>query len=281
MYGARGLGESAEWPVLGEPKICRSDQRFGCCADVRMARSPEAGDMTAHDLHDTLDELVRSNSDSNPAFDRLLDDYTGYHVVLVVVGGFFLAAIALFSVMAWTRFRRAPRLGSRRWTFERATYFWFAMCGTVISVMMAVIVAANVSTVLEPRQGFAGSLGMLRTPAAGTRTDTLYQAFNTWLQDGDSSLTSPVQSAIDDRLAWQRPKAAICSVLLVLFVWLSVRVWRTLIHRSRAGGRRTVGERALVASGLTTVMVSLVLMLMVIGNTQASFAPLGLTLFNG
>ncbi len=237
--------------------------------------------MTTQNLHDTLDELVRSKSDSNAAFNRLLDDYTTYHVVFVVVGGFFLIAIALFSLMAWTRFRRTPRLGNRKWRFERKTYFWFAIWSTLVSLMMAVIVAANVSSVLDPRRGFAGSLGMLRTPSVGTRTDMLYQAFDNWLQDGGSSLPSPIQSAIDDRLAWQRPKAAICSVLLVLFVWLSVRVWRTLIERSRAGGERTVGRRALMASGLSTVMVSMLLMLMVIGNTQATFAPLGLTLFNG
>lgn len=237
--------------------------------------------MTAQPLHDTLYELVRSNSDSNPAFNRLLDDYTAYHVVLVVVGGLFLVAIALFSAMAWTRFRRSPRLGRKKWSFERRTYFWFAACSTLIGLMMAVIVAANISTVLEPRQGFAGTLGMLRTPAAGTRTDTRYQAFDSWLRNGDASLPSPIQSAIDDRLAWQRPKAAICSLLLVLFVWLSVHIWRSLIEKSRAGAKRTAGERARIASGLTTVMASLVLMLMVIGNTQASLAPLGLTLING
>jgi hypothetical protein len=237
--------------------------------------------MTAHPLHDTLDQLVRSNSESNPAFDRLLDDYATYHVVLAVVGGLFLSAIALFSVLAWTRFKRAPQLSSGKRTFERTAYFWFATGSTVISPMLAMVVAANISNVRDPRRGFAGSVGMLRTPSGGTRTDTLYQAFNTWLQNGESSLPSPIQSAIDDRLAWQRPKAAICTVLLVLFVWLGVRVWRTLIERSRAGGTTTVARRALIGSGLTTVMASLLLMLMVMGNTQASFAPLGLTLFNG
>lgn len=143
--------------------------------------------MTNHPLHDTLDALLRSEPESNPAFDRLLSDYTTYHLVLVVVGGLFLLAIGLFSIVAWTRFTRAPRRGGRKWTFERTTYFWFATCSTLIGLTMAVIVAANVSTVLEPRQGFAGSLGMLGTPRPGTRSDDLYQAFNT----GSRTATRP------------------------------------------------------------------------------------------
>ena len=35
----------------------------------------------------------------------------------------------------------------------------------------------------------------------------------------------------DERLAWQRPKAIICSVLLVALVLLSAVVWRGLIRR--------------------------------------------------
>lgn len=94
-------------------------------------------------------------------------------------------------------------------------------------------------------------------------------------------MPSLIQSEIDDRLAWQRPKAVICSVLLIVFVGLSVRLWRTAIDKSRAGETtRTLRERALLATGCSTVVASLLLMLMVIGNTQASFAPMGLTLFN-
>ena len=41
------------------------------------------------------------------------------------------------------------------------------------------------------------------------------------------------QPAIDDRLAWQQPKALISTVLFVVFVWLCVRIWRALIVKSR------------------------------------------------
>ncbi len=233
-------------------------------------------------LHDTLTELLRSGSDSNPALNRLLSDYTAYHVLLVLVGGLFVVALLVGSAVSWTRFNAAAQVAGRRWTFERKTYLCFGTCSTIIGVLLAVIVAANVSNVLDPRQGFAGSIGMLGTPGAGTRRDTLHQAFNTWLQSGGSSIPAQIQTEIDDRLAWQRPKAVVCTVLLVLFVWLGVVLWRTLIERSRlSGAERSIKDRALLAAGGATAIASLLLMLMVIGNTQASFAPLGLTLFYG
>jgi len=39
------------------------------------------------DLHDTLEELLLSGSDANPALNALLDDYTKYHVAFIAVAG--------------------------------------------------------------------------------------------------------------------------------------------------------------------------------------------------
>lgn len=91
-----------------------------------------------------------------------------------------------------------------------------------------------------------------------------------------------VQGAVEDRLAWQRPKAAICTVLLVLSVSFAVRLRRTLIEESRAGELPS-GPRglALRTAGWVAPIACVLLMLMVIGNVQASIAPLGLTLVYG
>ncbi len=167
-------------------------------------------------LHDTLEELLLSGSDSNPALNALLDDYTKYHVVFIAVGGLFLLAFALLAAFSWRRFRRTPKSEKRRWSFERAAYLFFAASSVVFALMMALIVAANASNVADPRHGFSGGLGMLGTPRAGTRTADLHQAFTTWLQSGQSETPILVNSRIDDRLAWQRPKAIICSALLVV-----------------------------------------------------------------
>lgn len=219
-------------------------------------------------LRSTLASLMASGADDNPALNALLSDYVRFHLVLVFVGGPFLLAVGLFSVLCWRRFA-----GSRGRTFERRTYLWFGVLGTAVTLFLAVVVAANVSSVVDPRPGFTGSFGVIGSPPVGTPSAALQESFTTWLRSGRPERPAQVTRAIGDRLAWQRPKAIVSGVLLVLLVWLSVVVWRRLIRRSRGG--------VLLLAGVASVPVGLALMAMVMGNTEASFAPLTLTLLYG
>jgi hypothetical protein len=91
-----------------------------------------------------------------------------------------------------------------------------------------------------------------------------------------------LQQAIDDRLAWQRPKAVICIVLLVAFVMTTAFLWRTLIRRSTTGEPvRKLGRRLMLGAGVLSAAASVLLMLMVIGNTEGALAPLTLTVIYG
>lgn len=233
-------------------------------------------------LHDKLKELLLSASDSNPALNSLLDDYARYHAAFIAVGGIFLLGFLLLAIVAWRRFRRTPRSANRTWSVERAIYLWFAVLSFTSAAIMALLVAANMSNVADPRHGFSGAIGMVGNPAPGTRGAELHQAFLDWLQQGTTGTPGRVSAAIDARLAWQRPKAVICSALLVVCVVVCARVWRNVIRRSRAHEARwTIRDRARLVSGVLAGPVCLLLMLMVIGNTQASFAPLSMTLFYG
>jgi hypothetical protein len=65
------------------------------------------------------------------------------------------------------------------------------------------------------------------------------------------------------RLSWQRPKAIITSVLFVAFVALCIRIrrWRIV--------------------GTVAMLCTLVLLVTAVANTQASFAPMFLTVLYG
>jgi hypothetical protein len=217
--------------------------------------------MPIDDLQSTLATLMASGRDDNPALNALLSGYARFHLVVAIVGGLFLLASGVFSVFCWRRFRRSSR------TFERRTYLWFGVLGSAVSLFLAVVVAANVDNTVNPRPGFSASFGLIGSPPA------LQESFTTWLRSGRPERPALVTQAIDDRLAWQLPKAVICAVLLVLLVWLSVAVWRRLIRRSHGG--------VLLVAGVASVPVCLLLMLMVMGNTQASVVPIAPTLLFG
>ncbi len=242
---------------------------------------PDPGFMNDN-LHDSLEELLRSGSTTNPALNVLLRDYARYHVVFIVVGGLSLVGFLLLAASSWRRFRKMPKGAGRRWSFERATYAGFGAASAFLAMVMAALVAANVSNAVDPRQGLTGAVDLVGAPTPDTETAGLHHAFATWLRSGRSETPSVVDERVDGRLAWQRPKALICLVLLLVIVLVSARIWRTLVRRSR---RRTKGwgwgDRALLVAGLGAGPVALVLMAMVIGNTQGSLAPISLTLFYG
>jgi hypothetical protein len=233
-------------------------------------------------LTNVLKNLLLSGTTSNPALNRLLSDYTTYHVVLLIVGGLFTLILLTLSILFWAQYQRASKTNTRNWTFETKTYFSFSLLTTLAGLLMVLIVVANATNVLSPRQGFSGLIDEFGTSPVGTHRAELHQSFNTWLKSGDTNVPSLIQSKINDRLEWQRPKAIICTVLLAIFVRVSIHIWGRLIRKSKV--RETQWkpqDKALLFSGCCAVAGCLLLMLMVLGNTQGTFAPMSLTLFFG
>lgn len=238
--------------------------------------------MNSDSLQTTLNNLLKSGTRSNPVLNILLSDYTKYHVVTLIIGGLFTLILVTLSVLLWIRYKRAPKTGTSKWTFEKKTYFSFGLLTTIVGLFMVLIVVANASTVLNPGPGFSGVVDMLGTSQAGTQKTELYQSFNTWLQSGSTPIPSLIQSKINERLSWQRPKAVICSVLLAVFVTASIGIWGTLIRQFKVREKKQkLREKALLLSGISTIAVCLLLMLMVLGNTSAALAPISLTLVFG
>ena len=201
--------------------------------------------VTTTELPATLQHLLRANADSNPAFNALLHDYASYHAVLAVLGGLVTSGLVLLTVRAWRRSRA------------------LAVASAVLGLLTAVIVFANAGNALNPRHGLEGTIPMLRTTQPGTEQARVQQATNAWLRSGSTDKPQLLQDKIDARLSWQRPKAIITSVLFVAFLGLCIRIRR----------RRIVSTVAMLCT--------LVLLVMAVANTQASFAPMFLTVLYG
>jgi hypothetical protein len=233
------------------------------------------------DLHSTLSALLRPHAAANPAADRLVADYATYHATLAILAAGFLLVIGILSVLLWRRFRRATT-GEGRWSFERRVYFWFAALGLLTSAFLVLVLVANVSNARNPRAGLAGSLSMLQTRTVGSPAHSRYQAYESWLESKTSAVPPPVQQVVDARLSWQRPKAIVSTVALLGMIIVTLRTWRTLIRQSRRD-RWAWHSREVVhlAAGVGSAFSCLLLMVMVMGNTQAAIAPLSMSMFFG
>jgi len=222
--------------------------------------------------------MVQSGSRVNPAYNTLLSDYTLYHAVLAIEGSIFALLLIVLSGYCWRRFKRPHHAEPHTWPFEKKVYFGFGLVSTVVTLGLLLIVVANLSSVLHPQAGFAQSIPDLGTPQAGTYKATLYQAVATWAQSGTAAMPAMLQDAVRNRLAWQLPKAIVCSSLFVVFAVLTACVWRNLIHVHAKATTWGLKEYAGITMGVLVVPLTLLLMLMALANTQASFAPITLTL---
>jgi len=233
------------------------------------------------DLQSTLSRLIQSGSGSNPAYTALLHDYTVYHAVLVIEGGMVALLLTVLSVSFWRRLKRAQNAEKHTWTFERKAYLGFGLLSTLVTLGMLLIVAANISNVVHPQAGFAQSIPDLGTPQVGTHKAALHQAVATWVQSGNASLPSLLEDEVHNRLAWQRPKAIVCSLLFMVLAGFTAHLWRRLIHLRASEAAWSLKEKALIITGGLAIPTTLLLMLMALANTQASFAPITLTLLFG
>jgi hypothetical protein len=228
-----------------------------------------------HDVQATLRRLLQPGAPANPAVRALLHDYAVYHAVFVGLGGVFVVGFLALSRWSWTRLRRgASAPGGSDRSFERRTLLGFSLVSLACGVLLALVVIGNLGNALHPRVGLAGAVGSIASPP------DVQQAFDEWLQTDDPDVPALVQARIDHRLTWQRPKALVSILLLAATVRVTIRTWRSLVRRSDAGAA-TWRDRALLGVGVATGMASLLLVVMVLGNTQASIAPLTMTLLFG
>lgn len=185
----------------------------------------------------------------------------------------------MLSIYFWRKFMKLPKSNFRKWSFEKKAYFGFGLGSIVMFLFMLLIVMANLSNVLNPQDGFKQTIPDIAVPQAGTQKALIYHAVNLWAKSGNDQMPSILQNEIKKRLSWQIPKAIICSVLLVVFFAFTNYIWQRLISFSQTSnpiwGRK---EKVLIATGIVNIPITLLLMLMALANTQASFAPITLTL---
>lgn len=226
-------------------------------------------------LQTTLVEHLNSNWQSNPALRTLVHDYTKYHVVLVIMGGIVLLVSIILAVYFWVQFKKLPKIRRFKWSFEKKTYFAFALVLTFFSLFFALVWVANLSTTLKPLPGFT-SLASSTTVPSDSVTG---KALNNWIGSGSNVFPPVLKEKVQDRINWQRPKAIICGILLAIFVVVTVRIWVYLIKKSRNNELSwTYIDRTLMFAGGGTFMCCLLLVVMVVANAQGAIGPITISL---
>jgi hypothetical protein len=225
--------------------------------------------------------LVRAVTDgrsSNPAVRTLVDDFVRFHAVMAAMASLLGLALLFASVGRLRSYRRTRRLAVPGDRFERRVQIGFAGFFATFGALCCVIALANASTAWEPETGLVGAIELSSTPATGA---VGRQALD-WVNSGSPRIPPAIAAAVDTRHSWQRPKAIVCGVLSMLMVLLSTRQWRRMVHNARLPRRnRALKRTASMANGIGSVCLTTLLIVMAVANTQASIAPLTLSIFGG
>ena len=254
---------------MGAPNACRASKDV----DIKVGLGS---------LEETFDRIVQSGATDNPAYSIILQDFIEFHLVLVIGGAVCIFAISTLTVFAWRRFiterRSARRLISK---FELSGYLLFALVGSLSVLIIATLVAINLSTVLAPQEGFEGAVADIAA-RSGSRAAAYREALNLWLASGDEQMPLTVQQAVNDRLSWQQPKMVICGALFVILSVFAAIIWSALIKRSRSPKSMEESKWILLTLlGISALPVIFLLLIMTLANAEASFGPITISLLSG
>jgi hypothetical protein len=226
------------------------------------------------ELHHTLSEQLQSGWQSNPAMKTLINDYANYHAVLVAAGGCLVLIFVLLSIFFWIRLKRTPLAVKHTWAFEKKVYCSFGLLSLLVGLFLALIVAVNATNVFDPLHGFSLLVGSLATP----NTSVVGHVLNEWIKSGNGNIPPLIEQKIHERIAWQRPKAMVCGMLLVVFVALSALLWNTLLKKTRASESKwRLKEITCFVAGIASVTLSFLMAVMVVANMQGAIAPITIT----
>ena len=226
-------------------------------------------------LQNTLVEHLNSNWQTNPAIRTLVHDYTKYHAVLVITGGIVLLVSLVLTVYFWLRFKKVAKIRKFKWPFEKKVYFALGSVLTIFCLFFALVWVANLSTALKPLPGLTTLASYTAVPSDSVSGKALIN----WVESGSKTFPPALKAKVQDRIEWQRPKAIICGILLVVFIIGTIRVWDYLITKSRdSDSEWTIKDRVLILGGSATFVCCLLLAIMVVANTQGAIGPITISL---
>ncbi|ACT02767.1 hypothetical protein Pjdr2_4139 [Paenibacillus sp. JDR-2] len=231
--------------------------------------------LIVNELQNALSEVIESGSQANPALSAVIHNYAKYHAVLVIFGGLLVILFAWLSIRFWANFKRNSMISNSKWSFEKKVYFSFGIISSFITLLMALIVVANATNTFYPLHGFSLFIDSFAISDGESYKNEWRLAFMEWIRSGNENIPAMIQQKINARIEFHATKAIVCGVLFIIFVALGLFLWNSLIKRTKAlGAKWRYIEKTYFLSGIATVALSLLLMVMVVANTQGAIAPL-------
>jgi hypothetical protein len=126
---------------------------FSSLLPMLMDGTPDAS--LAGTLAQARQQLAGSHQTSGftpPALDAMVSDFAWYHAAVAVVAAVVVIALLSLSVMFWRGFARVGSADRK----SRLVLGWFGVFSALSSLIMAVLLVANIGTAMDPAPALLG-----------------------------------------------------------------------------------------------------------------------------
>lgn len=196
---------------------------------------------------------------------------------MVALGGLSLIVLAIFTILQFRLLTSGNGFKDNLRTIHGKILFYFASLSSLLLFALGLIVVGNAINAGNPRTGFKESLSMLGTNSISSHQILIQGEFIKWINSGQEQVPNYISRAISERLAWQQPKAIISLFLLLFTLYLSKVIFKSLAQTLSPTSKLKVSLKICAVAVLP--LTAVLFLVMFIGNTQGSLAPMALTLF--
>lgn len=228
-------------------------------------------------LEELLRSLIQSGNTDNPALNFLINDYRKYHLVMVTLGSLSLIVLGVFSIHQFKLLKSGNGFKDNLQTIHGKMTLYFASLSSLLLFALGLIVVGNAINAGKPRTGFKESLSILSTNSIGTHQILIQGEFIKWINSGKEQVPNYISRAISERLAWQQPKAIISLILLLFTLYLLKVIFKSFVQKLSPTSKLKVSLKICAVAMLP--LTAVLFLVMFIGNSQGSLAPMALTLF--
>lgn len=111
------------------------------------------------EIRHTFSEWIKSgNENIPPVLERHVHAIAKFHTIKAIDSGILYIIFLILSTILWLTLIKRSKVTDAKWGFTDSAYFVFGIATVFLSLLMMVVVVANIQGAFAPLASFLGSL---------------------------------------------------------------------------------------------------------------------------
>lgn len=137
--------------------VANASNALNALKGFSMGVNPSLSKVEIHtdELHHIFSEWIKlGDANIPPIIKQQINECARFHTIKAIYSGILFIIFVTLSIIIWTILIKKAKVNDSKWTFKEKTYFVFGNVTVVISLLMMVIVVANIQGAFAPLTAF-------------------------------------------------------------------------------------------------------------------------------